>query len=338
MQAREELARLDGVGRHLPNPQILLTPMQNREAQRSSSIEGTYATPQQLAMFEMSPTGTTLEVQELQAALEVSNYASALRFRKTDPEDLPLSLRLIRNLHRILMEGVRGKEKNPGEFRRGQVQVGSNARYVPPPANELDSCLDNLEKYMHQEKMFDPLVETFIVHYQFEAIHPFTDGNGRVGRLLLAILIQEWCGLAEQWLYMSDYFDKHKDEYIEDLLRISTTGDWNSWIGFCLRGVVEQALDTQKRCEQLLSLREEYRKRLNSIRHTGRLNSIVENLFIQPVATSATIIKAYGVTYATARSDLESLAALDILTEVQLRQRRQKGYYCSDILQVTYGT
>ena len=336
MKAREELARLDGVGKHLPNPQLLLTPMQNREAQRSSSLEGTFATPEQLALFEMAPTDSTLEHDVLDAAREVSNYGRALRFRAETQEKLPVSLRLIRALHQILLEGVRGSKATPGEFRRGQVQVGSNARYVPPPANVLPGCLDRFEKYLHQPKKLDPLVEAFLAHYHFEAIHPFVDGNGRVGRLLLAITTQDWCGLSGQWLYMSAYFDTHKDEYIDRLFCVSTQADWEGWVEFCLKGVVEQSIDTQQRCSQLLDLRASYKQRLTEAKSPARLSLLMDGLFINPVATASAVMQAYHVSHPTARADLGTLVELGILKEVQLKQRRQKGYFCPDIFRITY--
>lgn len=337
LKAREELARLDGVGRHLPNPNLLLTPLQNREAQRSSSLEGTIATPQQLALFEIDAEDSALEKDAAEAAREVNNYARALRLGAESSEKLPLSLRTIRMLHEVLLEGVRGSNATPGAFRRGQVQIGGNARFVPPPANYLPDCLDQLEKYLHAEKMFDPLVDAFLVHYQFETIHPFMDGNGRVGRLLLSLTIKEWCGLAEQWLYMSAYFDRYKDEYIDRLFQVSTNGDWTAWIEFCLHGVVEQALDAQQRCANLLALREEYHRRLAEISCSNRINRIVEDLFINPVVTAVSLRERTSVTYPTARADIDCLVQLGILQEIQLRQRRQKGYYCEDIFKITYG-
>lgn len=336
MKAKEELARLDGVGKHLPNPQLLLTPLQNREAQRSSSLEGTFATPDQLALFEMAPTDSALGESTLEAVSEVSNYARALRFRAQTQENLPISLRLIRKLHNILLEGISRSKATPGEFRRGQVQVGGNARYVPPPVNALPECLDKFEKYLHQEKRLDPLVEAFLVHYQFEAIHPFADGNGRVGRLLLAITTQDWCSLSGQWLYMSAYFDTHKDEYIERLFRISTDAEWEDWIEFCLKGVVEQSIDTQRRCSLLLELRESYKQRLLETKASARLSQLVEELFTTPVATATDVIKKYQVSHPTARASLDALVKLGIVKEVQLKQRRQKGYYCKDIFNITY--
>ena len=336
VQAKEELARLDGIGRHLPNPQLLLTPLQRREAQRSSSLEGTYATPQQLLLFEINPAEVEVSGERTQPVREVANYGRALRLREEMKEKLPVSLRMIRELHRVLLEGVRGSEAEPGQFRRGQVQIGSEGRFVPPPSNYLAECLDLFEKYLYQEKSFDPLVEAFLVHYQFEAIHPFRDGNGRVGRLLLAIIIEDWCGLSGQWLYMSPYFERYKDEYIDRLFRISTDGDWIGWLRFCLQGVTAQSLDAQKRCSRLLELKEEYRQRLDRTASPGRIYQILEDLFIQPFTTAPWIKDKYQVSYPTARADLDRLMILDILSDLQLRLRRQKAYLCQDIFQITY--
>lgn len=226
LEAREALARLDGTGKHLPSPDLLLRPLQNREAQKSSSLEGTYTKPEEQLLFQIEPRYPRSKEDPANAFREVFNYAQALRLRATTQQELPLSLRLIRELHKVLMDGVRGSASQPGAFRRGPVQIGRPARFIPPPASYLAELLDSYERYLHQDKQYDPLVEAFLAHYQFEAIHPFFDGNGRVGRLLLAITIAEWCQLSDQWLYMSAFFDNHEDEYIDRLFRISTAGDW----------------------------------------------------------------------------------------------------------------
>lgn len=336
MKAREELARLDGIGRHLPNPELLLTPLRNREAQRSSSLEGTFAEPVQVALLEVSPAAAEAQYEDIDAAREVRNYGRALKLRKDTREELPISLRLIRELHRVLLEDVKRAKAQPGEFRRGQVQVGGSARYVPPPTDQLSQCLDQFEKYLHQDRGYDPLVEAFLTHYQFEAIHPFSDGNGRVGRLLLAILIMEWCGLSDQWLYMSAYFDRNKDEYIDHLFRVSSEGDWEGWIRFCLEGVVAQAVDAQKRCGALLALKEQFIVKMNSAKCSGRVRAIADSLFSIPGITVKSVVADHKVTQPTAHSDLQCLVDLGILSEVQLKQRRGKLYYCPDIFRITY--
>lgn len=334
LEARTALASLDGIGRYLPNPELLLTPLQNREADRSSSLEGTITDPQQQALFKVEPKYPSSENDPTNAAREVFNYSRALQIRKTAAGDLPLSLRLIRELHAVLMDGVRGSDKTPGQFRRLQNQVGRPARYVPPPVDVLDSQLDSFERYLHAPEGFDPIVRAFIAHYQFEAIHPFSDGNGRVGRLLLALCIAEWCGLSNQWLYMSAYFDRNKDRYIDLMFRVSTHGDWESWISFCLRGVVETATDTQSRCERLLALLQSYKEKLDAIGGSLRLSRIVDDLFDSPVAVVTHVQKKYEVTYPTARSDLKKLADAGILR--QFENMPQISYYCADVLDITY--
>jgi cell filamentation protein, protein adenylyltransferase len=335
LEARTALATLDGTGRHLPTPDLVLRPLQNREAQRSSSLEGTYTDPAQQVLFQIEPRLPESSDDPANAYREVFNYGTALRLRLESKESIPVSLRLIRELHRVLMDGVRGADRNPGEFRRMQNQIGRPARFVPPPLNHLPRALDAFEKYLHGSKKYDPLVEAFLVHYQFEAIHPFIDGNGRVGRLLLAILIAEWCKLSNQWLYMSDFFDSHKDEYIDRLFRISTEGQWEQWIEFCLKGVRVQATDTLRRCEKLVELRSDYHERLRQISAGSvRLAAIVDDLFRTPVALPARVAKKHNVTYPTARADLAKLAGVGILEELNVRTR--VSYYSKAIFDITY--
>jgi Fic family protein len=313
----------------------VLRPLQNREAQRSSNLEGTYTDPAQQVLFQIDPRLPESRDDPANAYREVFNYGTALRLRLEKKDSIPVSLRLIRELHRVLMDGVRGADQNPGEFRRMQNQIGRPARFVPPPLNHLKPALDVFEKYLHGPKMCDPLVEAFLVHYQFEAIHPFTDGNGRVGRLLLAILIAEWCNLSNQWLYMSDFFDSHKDEYIDRLFRISTEGKWEEWIRFCLTGVRAQATDTLKRCEKLVALREDYHERLRGISGGSvRLSAIVDDLFRTPVALPARVAAKQRVSYPTARADLTKLVKAGVLEELSPGARI--SFYSRAIFDITY--
>lgn len=172
--------------------------MADREAIRSSRLEGTYASPRELLLFELEPRESKSDRDPVNDHREVFNYRRAL-LQGTESE-LPLSLRLLRELHDILLTGVRGKEKSPGEFRRIPVGIGSEGRFIPPPADAIANCLDDLEKYFHREQAeIDGLVDCFLCHYQFETIHPFIDGNGRVGRLLLAIMMQQRLGMSKPW-------------------------------------------------------------------------------------------------------------------------------------------
>ena len=334
IDARIALASLNGIGKHLPNPQLLLKPLQSREALKSSSLEGTYTMPEKQLVFQLDPQDPTSATDPKNDYKEVFNYSMALQLTMNDVDSLPLSLRLICKLHSILMTGVRGSDKEPGKFRRLQVQVGRPARYVPPPPNETLPCLDNFEKYLHQETSYDPLVNAFLAHYQFEAIHPFRDGNGRVGRLLLALTIAEWCQLTNQWLYMSAYFDNNKDEYIDRLFRISTKGAWKEWIEFCLIGVIEQSKDTENRCEKLLALSEEFKHRIANVKGSYRLNMILDDLLVSPVITIPILAKKFNVRYQTAQADVEKLKKAKIIK--RLRGIMQKTYYSPEILTITY--
>jgi Fic family protein len=334
LQARTCLASLDGTGKHLPNPEILLRPLQGREAQLSSQLEGTITDPQQQVLFQADPRYPTSDTDPLNPYREVFNYRRALRLRLDGANDLPLSLRLIRDLHAILMDGVRGSGQSPGEFRRIQNQIGRPARFVPPPPQYLNETLDAFEKYLHSDDdSFDPLVKSFIAHYQFETIHPFADGNGRVGRLLLSLTIAEWCKLSSQWLYMSAFFEKRKREYMDWMFAVSTHGSWESWIEFCLEGVVVQAGDTEKRCDRLLALHQDFHKRLKG--GSVRLSALVDSLFENPVVTVKNVKERFGVTYPTARADLKKLEALGVVTP--LERQRLISYYCAPIFGVTFG-
>jgi Fic family protein len=332
LDARSALSSLDGTGKHLPNPGIVLTPLQNREAQLSSQLEGTITDPQKQVLFQEEPRYPTSPSDPTNAFREVFNYRRALRLRLDGENDLPLSLRLIRELHAVLMDGVRGTDQNPGEFRKIQNQIGWPARFVPPPPQNLDETLHAFESYLHSNDGFDPLVRAFLAHYQFETIHPFRDGNGRVGRLLLSLMIAEWCNLSSQWLYMSAFFEKRKREYMDLLLGVSTQGAWESWIEFCLEGVVAQSIDTEKRCEKLLTLHRDFRARLKG--GSVRLSKLVDGLFESPVITVRQYKSRFGVTYPTARSDLNKLHALGIVEP--LESMNVITYYCPAIYRVTY--
>ncbi|MBD2369542.1 MULTISPECIES: Fic family protein [Leptolyngbya] len=336
VQAREELARLDGVGRYMPNYNLLLRPLQRREALRSSSLEGTYATPQQLLLFEIEPREPKSANDPVNSWQEVWNYNRALELALSLLEKKPLSLNLIRGIHHTLLSGVRGSQRDPGNFRRSQVHIGSDRRFIPPPPNEVMPCLDTLEKYIHQEKSLEPLISCFMVHYQFETIHPFLDGNGRVGRLVLSLMIYEQCKLSRPWLYLSAFFDKYKDEYINLLFQVSTKGNWNDWIAFCLRGTIEQSKDALNRFDRLLKLRSQYMELLN---HTGgniRLSRLVDHLFESPAITVSQFSDMCGIQYNTARADIYRLVNANILVESDI-VARPKIYFAPDILDIAYG-
>ena len=332
-EAKKQIGLLEGIGRTLPNPSILLRPMSDREAIRSSRLEGTYASPKELILFELDHRESESGDGRQNDQREVFNYRKAL-IHGTETE-LPLSLRLLRELHQILLGGVRGKDRAPGQFRRIQVGIGSDGRFIPPPADHVMPCLDPLEKYFHSASpRFDPLVDCFLVHYQFETIHPFIDGNGRVGRLLLAIMLQQRCELSKPWLYMSEFFEPFRDEYIQHLFNVSTKGDWSSWIDFCLRGTLEQAKNTIARCQRLLSVRELFTNRITNAGGSIRLSQIVDDIFHSPFVRIADLPARLDVTYPTAKADIERLVDAGILEA--LPNIYPKTYYAPEVYRVAY--
>ncbi len=332
--AKRYIGELEGIGSVLPSPAILLRPMANREAIQSSALEGTYATPKELLLFELQPTETP-QTERKQDYLEVYNYQRALQHGIAST--LPLSLRLLRELHQILLSGVRGRDKTPGQFRTIQVAIGATRRFVPPPPERLSECLDPLEKYMHEESgTIDPLVHCFLVHYQFETIHPFIDGNGRVGRLLLAIMLQQRNRLSKPWLYMSEFFERSREEYINGLFSVSTSGAWSQWIEYCLTGTIVQARDTIARCRRLLAIREQYFERVEKIGGGSlRLRRIVENVFNSPFVRVSSLTKELEVSYPTAKSDVERLVQAGVLR--QLPDVAPKTFYAPEVFQIAYG-
>ena len=333
VDARAALAKLDGMAFVLPDPDLLLQPLQRREALRSSSLEGTFATPQELLLFELDQSRGAETPAAADAWREVFNYTRALRVEQD--RDQPLGLHLIRELHQLLMTGVRGYRSSPGAFRTTQVYVGATRRFVPPPPTHLQPCLDALQAYLDaSDGSLDPLVRSYLVHYQFEAIHPFLDGNGRVGRLLLAVMTKHSCNLHKAWLYMSAFFDRHKDEYIDRLFRISTHGDWDGWIEFCLQGTVEQSIDTVSRCGALLALQKEFTARLQRTKGSVRLQRIVDDLFQSPVVRVVDLQRSLAVTYPTAKADVDRLVAAKVLQE--LANEPLKTFYAPEVLDIAF--
>ncbi len=317
-RAKEQLARLDGLTKNLPDVGLFVRPLQQREAMRSSSLEGTYASPRELLLFDLKPMASPSEAPEVNAWREVHNYNEALRYGATTVAERGLPFSLITELHKILLTGVRGRDRTPGRFRAEQVYIGANHRFTPPPITHLAGCLDELRGYLEAPTGdHDPLVRCFLVHYQFETIHPFSDGNGRVGRLLLSLMIQSWCQASGPWLYLSAFFDQHKDEYIDRLFAVSARGAWSEWVELCLRATIAQATDTIARCEQLLALWKDYRRRVDGIRGaSARLMRIIEGLFANAFVRIADLPDRLGITYPTAKADTDRLMAAGILREL----------------------
>jgi len=320
LEASKKLERLSVKGDQLPDVNLLLRPLQRREALTSNSLEGTFVTPQELLLFEAKdsdgpPKGEPGQRDDWR---EVFAYDFALR---TGCEWIKsgqnIDLQFIQKLHLLLMNAsARGQEKSPGQFRTTQVVVGTDRRYVPPPPEELRNSLANLEIYtMAPPTELGPLLAAYIAHYQFEAIHPFQDGNGRIGRLILSLCIYKWLGHQTPCLYMSEFFEKHRKDYISHLFRISTHGEWNDWLEFCLKGTIEQATASIQRCEALEALRKKYETVLGS--SGGRSLLLLDELFKSPFITVVEVKKKFDVTYRPAKAYLEKLVAAGILMEMK---------------------
>jgi len=332
--AKHKVGLLEGIGRYLPNPDILLVPAEKREALTSSRLEGTHLTVREMLLFDIDPQQSSRRDDSPgENWREINTYRRAMRAGIASP--LPLSLRLLRDMHAVLMEDVRGQDRAPGQFRQIQVQIGRPSRFVPPPPRVLQDCLSSLEKHLHVNKStFDPLVDCFLAHYQFETIHPFVDGNGRVGRLLLALMLLKKCGLSRPWLYMSAYFEAHREEYVERLFNVSARNDWEGWVEFCLKATIHQAEDTFQRCERLLMLEATFKQKVEKAGGSVRLNRIIDHLFNSPFINVTEMAKYLDVSYPTAKTDIERLVQVKVLRE--LPDFSPKTYYARGIFEIGY--
>lgn len=332
-EASQALGLLEGLLQSLPSPEILLRPFMRHEAELSSRIEGTYANQEELVLFELDQK-TALEKPDVR---EVWNYVTAFAFGLRRLRDLPVSLRLIRELHAKLMKGVRGHDRRPGEFRTCQNFIGrkgepiTKARYVPPPPVELARCLDAFEKSIHRETKQPLLVRLALIHYQFEAIHPFEDGNGRIGRLLLPLLLVEKKALSHPLIQLSAYFEQHRTEYYDYLLRISQSGEWQPWIEFFLLAVRQESNEAVRRIQAILDLRNQYRERIVAVGASAIALKIIDDLFVTPAATVKGIAGRLRVSYPTADLLVQKLVRAAILQPDPWR-RRNRVFRASEIL------
>lgn len=333
--AREALGTLNGIGQTLPNPQLLLRPLQTKESTSSTTMEGTFVTPQQLLMFELDPKAPLTGTEESANGAEAYNYTNALNRGCSLLESLPVCHRVIKEMHFILMQGVRGRDKAPGEFRRWQVQLGSSGRFIPPPPQEVPRLMDNFEKYVNSDDGNHALIRCFVAHYQFEAIHPFTDGNGRIGRALLALMIYKALSHSMPWLYLSSFFEKFKDEYVNNMFRVSSDGDWTQWVKFCLRGTIFQAHDSIRRCHAFNALKRQFHELLQEKSATSRSHAIVDDLFQSPIVSITVAAKKHKVAYHTAQADLERLVDLNIMNE--MTDVRPRTFFAPAIMKIAFG-
>lgn len=336
-EATGTVHRLGGVGRLIPNPHLLIGPHLRLEAVLSSRIEGTKTDIGQLLLFEA---GQKPPSDEADDALEVRNYVVAMEYGLERVRGgFPVSVRLLREMHERLLGGVRGQHRRPGELRTSPVWIGganlNDAVFVPPPPDEMSAALADLERFLHEHEL-PLLVQLALAHYQFEVIHPFLDGNGRVGRLLIPLMLVVRGALPEPLLYLSAYFEQHRSEYYDHLLRTSQQGDFMPWLDFFLRGVRRQARDAEERTVRLVELQHQMR---NELFDEGRPNSVVrlgEHLFSTPIITAARAAALLGVTRPTAHAAIDALVERGDLREITGRGR-YRIYEAPRIFEAVYG-
>ncbi|MFO8011729.1 MAG: Fic family protein [Phycisphaerae bacterium] len=335
--AERALGRLAGLGQDMPNPHLLIRPFLRREALQSSQIEGAQATMQRLLLFEVDKK-VEREVPDVR---EVSNYVQALEYGLERVKTLPLSLRVMREMHKRLLAGVRGEDKMPGEFRTSQVHIGplgagiEEATFVPPPVSELNRALGALEQYLHEPSDLPAVARLALVHYQFEAIHPFADGNGRVGRLLISLMLCLEGVLPLPLLYLSAYFHRTQDEYYRRLLNVSQRGSWHEWLMYFARGVASEAMDAVDRAQRLKDLQAEYLRKVRTARASALLTQLIEELFNYPMVSVAKVSELLDVHASTAQKHIDRLTSAGILHEVT-GQKRNRLFVAEGIIGAIY--
>jgi Fic family protein len=341
-EADRALGELAGLGRVMPNPNLLIGPFIRREAVLSSRIEGTQSNVAdlyayeagQLALFANKRAPPESDVRE------VLNYVRAMEYGLTRLNTLPISLRFMREVHEKLMSDVRGNQATPGEFRRSQNWIGrpgcilNEASYVPPPVVEMHECLATLEHYLHDDDSHPPLVRLAFIHYQFEAIHPFLDGNGRIGRLLIALLLVHWNLLPAPLLYLSAYLERQRQTYYDLLLAVSERGAWRAWTMFFFRGITEQSRDAIARAKRLQDLQIAWRQQLAKARASALLVRLADSLFESPVVTIPQAERTLKVTYGSAQLNIQKLVDAKILVLLD-ESKYGKIFVASDILKIT---
>lgn len=333
-QANAALARYDGLLQGIPNPAVMLSPLTTQEAVLSSKIEGTQATVDEVLEQEA---GLIKEGEKYKDIQEISNYRTALFAAREYLESYPIRLGFIRELHRILMDSVRGQDKTPGEFRKDQNWIGragctiENATFVPPNPVQLPDYLTAWERYLDSDDI-DFLIQTAVVHAQFELLHPFKDGNGRIGRILIPLFLYQKRALSQPMFYLSEYLEHNRDEYYEHLKAISSEGNWNSWIAFFLKGVNAQAEENSQRVQQIRALYEEMKQAIHETTHSQYTVHLLDAIFSKPIFRTSDLAKQlhreFGVHEKTTPSLLRQLKDAEILRELEPGSGRRSATLC----------
>ena len=333
-KAEEKLGKLSGIGLTLPSPNLLIIPYLRKEAIMSTRIEGTRISMQEVLLSEAKE-----KEEKTKDAQEVINYINTVNYALTKIEKSPINVELIKNMHKVLMEEIRGDERSPGEFREVQNWIGSelskvsDANFVPPNPEAVPKLMEDLIDYLNSEHNVPVLVRCALMHYQFETIHPFCDGNGRIGRSLITVYLCKKKKMIKPLLYISEFFEKYRLEYNELLFRTGQTGKFENWIKFFLKAVEVQSEDALVRAYKLLDLREAYRKRVQREAQSSDILSIIDYLFSNPFITVKKAQMISDVTYPTAKRYMEKLAEYEILKETN-RLQREKTFVAHEIYEI----
>lgn len=333
--ANAKLGELSGAGQLLPNPHLLINPFIRREAVTSSRIENTQSGLEELFLFEADE----MQPPAIPDVQEVVNYVRAMEYGIQRMQELPLSSRFLCEIHEILMKGVRGEHATPGFLRTTQNWIGSpgctlmDATYVPPPVPEMKQCFSDLEKYIHSDAREPALIQCALVHYQFEAIHPFVDGNGRIGRLLIILMLLEKKLLSQPMLYLSDFFEAHREAYYQSLLDVSQKGNWKAWLTFFLNGVRQQSEEALLTTQNLLTLNEEYRRIAKGPKVPKSVNLLIDRLFGKPIVSISELTKTSGMSYPTVQRGADYLIERGKLREIT-GKRRNRLFVADEILNI----
>ncbi len=330
-QADRALGRLDGSIQTLPHPDLFVFMYVRKEAVLSSQIEGTQSSLQDVLAAE----ARVLAPDRPQDVDEVVNYVRAMNYGLHRLHELPVSVRLIREIHTELLRGVRGQHLTPGEIRTSQNWIGpagcslNEATFVPPPPHEVVRHLSDLERFLHADLPIPALIRIGLAHAQFETIHPFLDGNGRVGRLLITFLLCEQEILHKPVLYLSHYFKRHRQEYYDQLQSVRDRGTWEEWLAFFLRGVIEVSRQSTETARRILTLRETHRSVITETfgRAAGNGHRVLEDLYEHPIVSVNEVRDLIGTTYAAANDLVAKFVGARILKEITGQSRNRKFSY-----------
>jgi Fic family protein len=338
-KAHRSIAGLNALLSALPNPSLLGRTLQTKEAVLSSQIEGTQATLDEVLAYEAKGDKKETETKKKDIN-EIINYRRALDLGVRSLGTLPLSENLIKKLHATLLKSGRGQNKAPGEFRKIQVYIGlpgadiSEATYIPPSANEVIPLFSNLEKYLNSNEEKDSLVQIAIAHYQFEAIHPFLDGNGRVGRLIISLFLYEKKLLAHPFLYLSEFFEEHRQTYYELLRNVSEKQDWESWIKFFLNALTIQAQKAEETGKSILKLHQELKEQIITL-NSQYAPYLLDAIFVRPIFSVTSLHKHVKIKNAqTLYTLIGKFIDLGILKEVDSKQKRNKVYRFEKLIEI----